>query len=127
MEKKKYQIIKNSREKESLVDNWFSYCQNKQIPFIVVFTKKKYADIEFDYITLKPKYNYLFKKYSDKIEKDIEEMFWKYREDKIYNNDVFWSELIILHKIPIDNAYLLAEEIYDYINNFKFKFNNYDK
>ena len=52
---KKYQIIKNRNKEIGLVNSWFSYCKNKEIPFIVIYVKRKYADIEFDCFSLELK------------------------------------------------------------------------
>jgi hypothetical protein len=46
--KLKYLIVRESRAGHSVANLWYSWCCLSNIPYVVAFTRKKYADIRID-------------------------------------------------------------------------------
>ena len=109
----KYKIVKY-RDTPS-INKWFHECRRvPDHPYVLVITGRKYARVEFDYISMDRKYDdWLFKgPYGGNIlsQKHID-TFKKYACKKSHYN--LSASLVTYENILIENARALATELYD--------------
>lgn len=110
---KKYEVAKSNDFQK--INNWFDYCSNNQIPYVIVKIKTKYATIEWDYINLNPIFDKIFVSNGDNNKQLFLEIFNKYANNK---SEYTISNLTLFVKnITIENSTLFAEEVFDVIKN----------
>ena len=104
---KKYLIVRESRAGQSTANLWYEWCRLSNIPYIVSFTRKKYANVKMDLITTKLKFD------SDTAHRVSSELAKRYAI--VTPRDGFgWStgpEIFGVFKIPIQYAEEIAIEL----------------
>jgi hypothetical protein len=108
-------IIKKEREKNSdEVTAWYKECQRLHKPYIVIKTRTKYANIDFDHISLPKGYDKLLGKEQEKITDAVIKLIRKYGTKKSsYETN---SLIIVFRDIPIENSEKLANDLFDLLN-----------
>lgn len=129
----KYKIVKYG-DIES-INKWYHECEKApDHPYILVITGRKYARVEFDYISMDGKYDdWLFKGTygGDILKRKHIDTFKKYACKKSHYN--LSASLVTYENILIENAEALAAELYDNVKTVidkypkgKFKFRRDD-
>jgi hypothetical protein len=96
------------------VNAWFKLSQVSNTPYITVEKKKKYADVQWDYISFTPEVDDLIDLTGDAFVEGLLSVFNKYINQKsayTLNNRVAEFK-----NIEIESARHMASEMYDYIN-----------
>jgi len=111
---KNYVVRKHNNGDYNEANNWFNKCKELHIPYIIVTTRLKYADVEFDHYTMPKGYDKLLVIENENITKQNLEMLKKYGTKKsVIESSTF---IIRFRNIPIENAEQLASNLYKIIN-----------
>jgi len=108
--KLKFKRFKASKAQEK--KEWYEYCKNHQVPYIVISIRSSYADVEFDYITYTD--TNIAKILCEKeefIKQKSLEIFERYATRKSVVKYCGWA-LIKIDNILISQADEVALEIY---------------
>jgi len=112
---KKFEVQKNKNINHDAINRWFKKCENEHIPYIVIKTKNKYAQIDWDYISFPKGYDKILINEKEKIYEFVMEIKNKYGVKK---SDVTGNTLVTTFiNIPLENAEKLATELFDFLNN----------
>lgn len=94
---------------------WFHHCTRKNIPFVTISYRKKYADIEFDYITFSSKeYDNALRENGRKTYQMTFDLFERYKNPRTRVISTGWG-VVRLENIEIEYSDRVAEELYDYV------------
>jgi|TARA_R110002033_G_C3894949_1_gene239253 hypothetical protein len=108
---KKFEI---GKQKEIAKFNaWYSYCLEKQIPFITIKNRNKYSTIEWDYINLNPMVDRVFNENGEENKKLFLNVFKKYSNKK--SKYTVSNLTLFVENITIENSKQYAEDIFDII------------
>ena len=111
---KKY-VLKKERDKNfDEINKWYKECERLHTPYIVIKTRTKYANIDFDHFSMPKSYDKLLISNHEMIDEVVFKLIKKYgiKKSKFVTN----SFIISFFNIPIENAEKLAKELYDFIN-----------
>jgi len=110
---KKFEIVKwNENQK---INEWYRYCKEQQIPYIIVKKRTRYASVEWDYINLDKSCDKILVDNAEKTRNLFLEIFRKYANRK--SNYVMNSVIFTANNILIEDCSKLADEIYDVVVN----------
>lgn len=104
------------RESEKSIDcvnEWFTFCQKNAIPYITISTRKKFADVQWDYINFHSKIENKIDMLGDDFAQGMIEIFKKYANNK--STYIAGSRVAEFKNIEIPQARNLAKNLYDYI------------
>ncbi len=108
------QKFETGKEKDfERFNSWFDYCEEKQIPYIIVKNKTKYSSIEWDYISFNKQLREIFSINEEDYRKTIIEIFKNYCGSK--SNYTISYTIFLFKNIPKENAEKFAEEIFDFL------------
>lgn len=107
----------NGTKKEDYdkIDEWFRLCKTKQIPYIVIKNKKKYARIEWDYISYVPEVDIILDDLRDTTISYFDSLYMTYGVKKSAYD--IGGRLAVFKDMPIETAETVAQHLYDYIHS----------
>lgn len=116
---KKFFTYKASDDDFSGVNAWYRQCQVTHLPYIVVCTKTKFANVSWDYISLPPKTDKILDANSAEITDGLIALFKQYANNKSeYRLTCYVAEF---SSIDMDKAESFAEAIFDFLLPFTSK------
>ena len=112
---KYFEIPKNDAESKAN-NTWFEYCRKQEIPFIIIKSRTKLADVEWDYIAYQPEFDNAFKNLNGELRYKAILIFKKYAGPR---SEYQASDLLISFKnLEIPKAKIAADELYDLIDHY---------
>lgn len=116
MTTKKFVEIPSAKKSNDKIDDWFDHCRRKQIPYITVKTRTKFANIHWDYISYDAEIDSILCKNENLIKDGVRQVVKKYlNENTSYSAN---CNLIYVDNIHLTDARMAAEEIYDLIATY---------
>lgn len=112
---KYFEVPKN--DVQSKAENaWFETCRNNSIPFIILKSRTKFADVHWDHITYPPEFDKIFNVLDGQLRDAAIVIFKKYADlrSEYQANDL----LISFRNLEILKAKITAEELYDLIAGY---------
>lgn len=112
---KYFELPKNDVQSRAQ-NEWFKICRNNVIPFIVLRSRTKFADVSWDYITYSPEIEKILNALNGQLRDGAIAIFNKYANSrsKYQANDL----IVSFENIEIPKAKLAAEELYDLIADY---------
>jgi len=104
-------VIDNGNNSDT-VNAWYRVCQEKQIPYIVVEKRTKYATVRWDYISFSSDKDQHIGDNQDNYREDLKAIFNKYSNAKSKFR-IDGGGLIYFFDIEVSKASAMAEEFYD--------------
>lgn len=107
-----FEIPKN--DPKAIAENsWFQICRKEKIPFIIIKSRKKYADVHWDYITYPNEVDKILNNRAIELRDAAIEIFKKHANER---SKYSASNLLVSYEnLEIPQAKLAAEELYDLI------------
>lgn len=106
----KYELIISGKNFANLKNQYFRTCRTLQKPFIIIKKKWEYASVLFDYINLPSKYDQYIK--WSKFYEFCISLFEQYKNFKSRLNIGLYQ----FENLSIENAQILANKLFDFIN-----------
>jgi len=113
MTQQKYVISKRGAFKK--VNEWYEHCKKVKLPYIVIETRIKYADINFDYISLPPQYEKYMEKDLELINEKAVQIFNNYANKK--SKYRIGGLLIDFENVPIEYAEDAARDLFNLVKS----------
>lgn len=112
---KYFELPKN--DLQSKAENaWFEICRNNSIPFIILRSRTKLADVQWDYITYPTEVDKVLNTLDGQLRDKAIAIFKKYADSR---SEYQASDLVVCFKnLEIPKAKLAAEELYDLIADY---------
>lgn len=112
---KYFEIPKNDVQSKA-ENTWLENCQNNSIPFIILKSRTKLANVRWDYITYPLELYRIFDILDGKLRDKIIEIFHKYENSR---SEYYISDSqVCFENIETPKAKLAAEELYDLIADY---------
>lgn len=106
----------NDSDDAQAKNDWLNYCRSMKIPYIVIVSRGRRANIFWDYISYPMGIEMAFDKNEDYIKEKLKEIYFKYANKQA--DYLISASSLNFNKFSIENAREAALEIYDFINNF---------
>lgn len=110
----KFAIAPNSHRgnPNSPVNRWYRDCQAANVPFIYVYTGKKYAEVTVDFFSLSHQAEEKLRRHTEELVARQEALYDRYATPGKSGADIR-GVLASYSKFEIEQAKLLAEAIFD--------------
>lgn len=92
---------------------WFDECQQKQIPFIKIVSRTKFADVHWDYITYDAKLDSSICKHDEAFVNNTLQIYRTYANKE--SSYKILSTVIWLYNLEVQQARFAAKELFDCI------------
>ncbi|MCK7546318.1 hypothetical protein MLC59_19370 [Marinobacter bryozoorum] len=92
---------------------WLEHCELKQIPFITVKTRSKYADVHWDYITYSNEVDEILESIGTTLRDSAVEIFNQYASKK--SRYTASGHLVWFKNLEIEQAREAASDLYDLV------------
>ncbi|QBJ08752.1 hypothetical protein EYS10_09480 [Rahnella aquatilis] len=104
------------------INQWFVLCREKQQPYVYIVPKRKYAVVEWDYMQFDKAIEANMRLKEHEIHVSIVNLLksYKLKNYRIGNNPLVWT----LRGVLIEDAMLIAEELYDLFNKYAYQDNS---
>lgn len=104
----------DGKDIEYKIENaWYQQCDKKQVPFIKINSRTKFADVHWDYITYNPELDNLISETADKFTQAATEIFNRHANHK--SSYKLNGSLVWFYDLEIPKARLAASELYDLV------------
>lgn len=102
-------------EDNSIKNAHFEFCREKNIPYIIISSRNKLADISWDYISYQDGSEKLFSKNDEYLRIEFSKIYKKYGR----NNPIstISSASVNFFGILVEDAKAAANDIFDVVNN----------
>lgn len=111
-------INPQTKRNQQLEQAWFSYCQQLRKPCVLIRQQGMSSSLEWDSVTLSPKYDALFMSVRDELEELAIAIIAKYNfSSKI--SYVISATSMRFSNIPNDSVDEIAEDIFNLIDSYK--------
>lgn len=95
------------------LNTWFRECQKRDIPYVYITPKRKYAQLDWDHMAFHPKHDDIVGSHGFDV---VDEMFGKFQEiaKGASGKPVFFGSALVgnVKRLPVDLAPALADEIF---------------
>lgn len=110
---RKYISYTHLSEDSHEINDWYRHCQQEKIPYVTVSARRKYANVQWDYINLPTEYDAILSTKGDEFIQGFQEIFKRYATDNSeYRVGNFVATFV---DIEVEKAPRLAEDLFDYI------------
>jgi hypothetical protein len=111
---KKYVTYTTLSDESTEVNAWYRHCQVTKIPYVTVSARRKYANVQWDYINLPVEYDEMLRAKGDEFIQGFVEIFRRHANGKSeYRVGKFVATFV---DIEVEKAPQLANELFDYIS-----------
>lgn len=112
---KYFELPKNDVQSKAQ-NAWFEICRNNSIPFIILKSRTKLADVHWDYIAYPTEVDKIFNVLDGQLRDKAITIFKKYADSR---SEYQASDLLVDFKnLEIPKAKFAAEELYDLIADY---------
>lgn len=113
---KKYHEHASGKINSDSEKSWYIHCIKHQVPYIVIKSRTKFADIHWDYITYSKENEKKLAAHANSINEFAEQLFFDYSKNSAKStNYTVCGNLIWLKNLAISDARAAAERLYDFI------------
>ena len=99
---------------DALKNQWFERCRQKNVPWVVVTSRTKFADVLWDYISYPSGFEALFNQNEAGLKAVLQTIYDKYKNKN--SNFSISCSAILFTELSIENAKAAAGEIFDFID-----------
>ena len=110
----KYVICGQAEDNIDHVNAWYRRCRLEKTPYVTVVTRRKYADVQWDYLRLPSEMDDIIRHKAERLITGFTDIFRKYASQK--SEYRIGSHVTSFVNIEISKAQLLATELYEYLS-----------
>ncbi|WP_312517352.1 hypothetical protein [Massilia sp.] len=107
-------FVVDKDDNSQTVNAWYRICQDKQLPYIIIEKRTKYATVRWDYFSYTKENEEKIIDNQNIYVEELEAIFQKYRNPKSKPR-IDGFGLVYYFDIEVEKAPALAEELYDIV------------